>query len=348
MENNSSTVSDTPIPPENDHDAGQKITKSVNELNDLSISIQAFKNRYDELQNHLNFIQQAIDTRTKELQALATTTTAKVATDNSNIVQSEPESKLKSKADGKGIVEEEQQQPQQQPEKEEEEDEEEPEEEEPEEEEVEEDPEEEDPEEEEEEEPEPEPEEAVVEDKKEEKIEEKQDELILLCKMMNSRGLRRYIIANLSETAMLKEKIPVALKTAPEPAKLVFEVIGRFYLQGSKAYTPNSPMTAGRQASVLALEYYLMSGCISKIRSSLKEVAATAALSWRKRLIGEGGVGAATEMDARGLILFLACFGIPREFRNEEITNLVLLSKPGEISHALRNSVALSKRVSGM
>ncbi|MCI40717.1 protein FRIGIDA-like, partial [Trifolium medium] len=91
-----------------------------------------------------------------------------------------------------------------------------------------------------------------------------------------------------------------------------------------------------------------MSGCSSKARlkSPLKQDAVTAAVSWRKRLIGEGGVGAATEMDARGLILFLACFGIPHDFRNEEIVNLVLLSKPGEISHALRNSVVLSRRVS--
>jgi hypothetical protein len=262
----------------------------------------------------------------------------------------EEEPKLKSKANGEGI--------EQQPEELEEE----PEEEEPEEESEEEDPEEEveveveveevvvEEEQVEEEEPEEEVE-VVVEDKKEGKKEEKEeDELLLLCKRMNSRGLRRYIITHLSETAMLKEKVPVALKTAPEPAQLVFECIGRFYLQGSKAFTNNSPMIPGRQASLLALEYYLMSGCSSKaqLNSSLKQDAVTAALSWRKRLIGEGGVGTATEMDARGLILFLACYVIPRDFRNEDITNLVLLSKPGEISHALRNSEVLCRRVLGM
>jgi hypothetical protein len=255
---------------------------------------------------------------------------------------------LKSKAEGEGI--------EQRPQDNEEEPQEEPEEEEEEEEDPEEDPEEEVEEEVEEEaveeeEEEEEPEEVVVEDKKEGKKEEKvEDELLMICKTMSSRCLRRYIIMHLSETAMLKEKVPVALKTAPEPAKLVFECIGRFYLQGRKAYTNNSPMIPGRQASVLALEYYLMSGCSSKaqLSSSLKKEAVTAALSWRKRLIGEGGVGTATEMDARGLILFLACYVIPRDFRNEDITNLVLLSKPGEISHALRNSEVLCRRVLGM
>ncbi|CAL5204444.1 unnamed protein product [Lathyrus oleraceus] len=300
MEITNSNVSDDPFPPENQHDTGTTIAQSVNKLNDLSIFIQAFKNRYDELQNHLDFIEHAISTRTSELEALATTT-AKVV-----IVQ--PESKLESKTDDKVA---EQQQHQQQPEEE------------------------------------PEEERAKEEDKKEEI--EKGDEFLLLCKTMNSRGLRRYILTHLFETALLKEQIPAALKTAQEPAKLVFECIGRFYLQGSKAYTVNSPMITARQTSVLVLEYYLISGCVAseaEMELSLKEEAAAAAVAWRKRLISEGGVGAASEMDARGLILFLACFGIPGIFRNEDIANLVHLSKPAEISHALRKSKVLFGRVS--
>ncbi|XP_004503028.1 protein FRIGIDA [Cicer arietinum] len=315
MEVKQSTVSEGSIPPYNEHDACAKIDKSVNELNDLSISIQAFKNRYDELQKHLDFIQQSIDTRTKELEALATTTTVQTATDNGDIVPSEPESK--SKAEG----EREQQQQQQEPEEEE-------------------DPEEE-PEEEEE-----DPEEPEVEEKK---PEEEEDELLSLCKTMNSRGLRRYILTHLSETTSLKEQIPVALKTAPQPSKLVLECIGRFYLQGSKAYTTGSPMITARLASVLTLEYYLISGCVeneAQMTRSLKKDAATAAVSWRKRLIMEGGVGTASEMDARGLVLFLASFGVPGIFRNDDIVRLIRLSKPSEISHALRHSNALCSRVS--
>jgi len=319
-ENNHSTASDAPIPPENQHDAGAKISKSVNELNDLSISIQAFKNRYDELQNHLNFIEHAIDTRTKELEALGTTTAANVVTD---IVPSEPESKPKSIADGEEIEEDQQEED---PEEEEEE--------------------EEDPEEEEE-----EVEEEVEKEEQQEQKEEEKGEPLCLCKTMNSRGLRKYILMHLSETPSLKEKIPVALKKAPEPAKLVFECIGRFYLQGSKAYTTNSPMITARQASILVLEYYLMSGCVeseTKMERKLKAEAADAAGAWRKRLVVEGGVAMASEMDARGLTLFLACFGIHGVFRNEDIANLVRLSKPGEISHLLRVSGSLSGRVSGM
>ncbi|CAI8598994.1 unnamed protein product [Vicia faba] len=301
MEITNSNVSDIQIPPENQPDAGAKIAQSVNKLNELSIFIQAFKNRYDELQKHLDFIDQAISTRISELEALGATAAAEAV-----IVQSE--SKLESKTDDKGA---EQQQSEEDPEEE------------------------------------PEEEKAKEEEKKEEK--EEGDEFVLLCKTMNNRGLRRYILTHLSETALLKEQIPAALKVAQNPAKLVFECIGRFYLQGSKAYTVNSPMITARRASVLVLEYYLISGCVvseAQMERSLKEEAEAAAVAWRKRLIVEGGVGAAGEMDARGLILFLACFGIPGIFRNEDIANLVRLSKPWEISHALRNSKKLVGRVS--
>jgi len=94
-----------------------------------------------------------------------------------------------------------------------------------------------------------------------------------------------------------------------------------------------------------------MSGCVeseAKMERKLKAEAADAAGAWRKRLVVEGGVAMASEMDARGLTLFLACFGIHGVFRNEDIANLVRLSKPGEISHLLRVSGSLSSRVSGM
>ncbi|XP_027336079.1 protein FRIGIDA isoform X2 [Abrus precatorius] len=274
--------------PENKNNRSDKLAKSVNELNDLSIAIQVFKNRYDELQKHLDFIDQAIDTRTKELQALGSNTVqnAQGAIENCTVqpdVKSGPNPKPKTEAEGK------------------------------------------------------------------EKEEEEENELVSLCQTMCSRGLRKYVLSHLSETASLREQVPVALKSAPKPSKLVFECIGRFFLQGSKAYTKDSPMIPARQASVLVLEYYLMSGCVDNEAEedpSLKKEADSAAVAWRKRLVVEGGLAKASEVDARGLILFIACFGIPVVFRDEDICNLVRVSNAREISHAIRQSQALFKRVS--
>lgn len=176
-----------------------------------------------------------------------------------------------------------------------------------------------------------------------------ENELVSLCQTMCSRGLRRYILSHLAEVKMLGEQVPEALKSAPKPSKLVFECIGRFFLQGSKAYTKDSPMVTARLASVLVLEYYLLSGRVDSEAQeedpSLNKEASQAAVSWRKRLIVEGGVANACEIDARGLVLFIACYGIPIDFLNEDVWNLVRLSNPREISKALRQSQALLMRV---
>lgn len=284
--------------PENEHNLGVDLTKSVNELSNLAIAIQTFKNRYDELQKHLDFIEHAIDAKSKEL------TTSQPS--SSGVV---PNSQLATACDGVVV----------QP--------------------------------------------VTDNDGKSldsvnipksegnEDENENENEIVTLCKTMNSRGVRRYIISNLSEAAgMLREEVPAALKSAPKPAKLVFECIGRFFLQGSKAYTRNSPMIPAREASVLVLEYYLMSGRVEserELEASLKKEAGSAAVAWRKRLIVEGGVAKACEIDARGLLFFIAGFGIPNVFKNEDVWNLVRLSNPREISHALRQSQVLLKRVSG-
>ncbi|KAK7353843.1 hypothetical protein VNO80_19296 [Phaseolus coccineus] len=284
------------LPPEDQNDAGDKLEKSVNQLNNLSIAIQTFKSRYDELQRHLDFIEHAIDARTKELQLSGSNAspsakeTTEASVSQSDCGRTDSILKPNPKAEEEG---------------------------------------------------------GEKENAKEEEKEE--DELLSLCKTMNSRGLRKYVLSRLSETASLREQVPLALKSAPKPSKLVFECIGRFFLQGSKAYTKDSPMIPARQVSVLVLEYYLLSGRVGneeEVEASLKKEADSAAVAWRKRLIVEGGLSKASEIDARGLILFVAGFGIPGVFRDEDICNLVSVSNDREISDALRQSQLLLKRVS--
>ncbi|KAG5067126.1 hypothetical protein AAZX31_04G185900 [Glycine max] len=269
------------LPPEDENNSGAKLAKSVNELNDLAVAIQAFKNRYDELQKHLEFIEQAIHTRTKELRALGANSAQGTA--ENGVVQLDSN---------------------------------------------------------------PKPEVTQAEEREEE---EEEDELLTLCKTMNSRGLRKYVLTRLSETASLREQVPLALRSAPNPSRLVFECIGRFFLQGSKAYTKDSPMIPARQVSVLVLEYYLLSGCVGNevdLEASLKREVDSAAVAWRKRIFVEGGLLKAAEVDARGLILFIAIFGIPTVFKDEDIYSLVSASNGREFSDALLKSQPLLKRVS--
>lgn len=78
---------------------------------------------------------------------------------------------------------------------------------------------------------------------------------------------------------------------------------------------------------------------------SVKQEAESSAIAWRKRLIVEGGVSRAGESDARGLLLFIASFGIPSVFKNEDVAHLLRLSNWKEIGNALPRSPFLRSRI---
>lgn len=174
-------------------------------------------------------------------------------------------------------------------------------------------------------------------------------EVLSLCKMMCGKGLRKYLTSHLSNLRKLRDEVPSALKCAPNPAKIVLDCIGRFYLQGIRAYTKNSPMIPGRKASVLVLEFFLqIIDDTIEFDSAVKQEAEQAALAWRKRLIAEGGLGKSSDIDARGLLLLIGSYGIPKSFTNEDVWDLVRLCNSKQIADALRRSRVLVARVSGM
>lgn len=266
-------------PPPQQQQRETQFLKSINDLASLSSSIHAFKCRFDELTEHLELINQAIESKFSEPQEeqqrpqIEAEPTPKSMETDSQTGKTEPETVPLPKAS--------------------------------------------------------------------------RSEIQSLCEMMCSKGLRKYIVTHLSNVSKLRDEVPEALKLAPKPDKLVLECIGRFFLQGIKAYTKDSPMIPARQASVLVLEFFLlmMGGFRGEgrfnIAADLKVEAEKGALAWRKRLITEGGLAKASEVDARGLLLFVACFGIPKMFRNEDLGNLLRLCNLRAISDAIKSSPVL-------
>lgn len=179
------------------------------------------------------------------------------------------------------------------------------------------------------------------------KLDDTQSELLRLCsKTMCGRSLRRYIVTHISDVKKLLEEVPKALKCAANPAKLVLECLGKFYLQGGRAFTKDSPMLVGRDASIMGLECFLLmesDGVV--IDNRVKEDAHNAAADWRQRLRSEGGLHKACETDARGLLLLIGCYGIPKAFENEDIKDLIRGSNLKDISGALRRSSHLLARI---
>lgn len=199
----------------------------------------------------------------------------------------------------------------------------------------------------------------VVPSEDDEKVQEKStggdhSEVENYCATMCGRGLRKYVLSNLGEPDMLREEIPKALRLAPNPAKLVLECSGRFFLQGSKAYTPGSHMIPGRKASVLVLECLLLMGGEDsvgtevRVEKAIKQETEQAAVQWRKRLISEGGLAKASEIDARGLFYFLGSFGVPRVFRYEDLRDLARAGNVKEISGTLKRSRLLMAKIEGV
>ncbi|XP_060200690.1 protein FRIGIDA-like [Lycium barbarum] len=146
----------------------------------------------------------------------------------------------------------------------------------------------------------------------------------------------------------LKRDVLKALKLSPYPAKIILECIGEFYTQDSNAYVEGSPLIKERKAKVLLLECFLMmmgEGRVVEIENVVKEKAEQAALAWYRRLNFEGGILKAQEIDARGLLLLIGCFGIPQAFRNEDIKDLLHQSYIKMISVSLSRSSVLMPKI---
>ncbi|KAJ0267347.1 hypothetical protein HA466_0011820 [Hirschfeldia incana] len=176
-----------------------------------------------------------------------------------------------------------------------------------------------------------------------------------LCELMCSKGLRRYMYSNISDRRVkLIEELPAALKLAKEPAKFVLECIGKFYLQGRKAYASDSHMIPARQVSLLILECYLLMLDPSEdekkkvIDGCTKDEAEAAAVAWKKRMMSEGRLAEAEAMDAKGLLLLISCFGIPSSFKSVDLFDLVRKSGTAEIADALKRSPFLVPMMSGI
>ncbi|KAJ0790266.1 hypothetical protein HanPI659440_Chr05g0213501 [Helianthus annuus] len=171
-------------------------------------------------------------------------------------------------------------------------------------------------------------------------------ELESLCESMSSKELKWHVAANLSEMINFRKELAKALKLAKDPANLVINSIGAFFVQDRRTFLQKK-QDLGRKAAVLILEWFVMiSGDVIQIAKSDVEYAAQAAVNWRKRMMREGGPRQADEVDARGLLLLISGFGIQDHvFEIRDIVDLIRASNVKEISVALRRSVFLVPKI---
>ncbi|KAL3631766.1 hypothetical protein CASFOL_024750 [Castilleja foliolosa] len=173
-------------------------------------------------------------------------------------------------------------------------------------------------------------------------------ELESLCKTMSNRGIRRYLQTHLSNLPQLRQEVSKALKLAPNPPRLVFESLGKFYFQRSGLIARHPSMTRASEVSNFILECFLLMmrmGGKQIFDKAIKVESKKAALVWRNRLMSEGGFTKADQTDARGLLLFVSCFGFPNSFLRGDIRDLLCAANAREIVGVLRLSRLLMYKI---
>ncbi|GJN22642.1 hypothetical protein PR202_gb10229 [Eleusine coracana subsp. coracana] len=159
-------------------------------------------------------------------------------------------------------------------------------------------------------------------------------QLGLLCEKMSPRDLRRFLTARLADREWLRVVGPDALRRAPDPAVLVLRAVGRYYICAESR--------DAEAACVLLLELYVRGGCPRRPgqgETELQEEAREAVLTWRSRLVRvRGRLSAAGTREARGLILFMAAFGVPIEFPPQELYDLLTAANSLSCTKVLRCS----------
>ncbi|KAL5997937.1 hypothetical protein ACLOJK_008871 [Asimina triloba] len=185
-------------------------------------------------------------------------------------------------------------------------------------------------------------------------------QLIKLCKEMDAEGLHKFISDNRKNLAGIREEIPLALKSAPEPAYLVLNSLEDFYhaevpsLDGKK----DSSLLGLRRTCLMLLESLGMlltsSGSESisdnqMISSDIREQAKRTADAWKPKLDNlNPDASSGNSLEAHAFLQLIATFGIVSEFDQDDICKLIPSVSRRRQTADLCCSLGLSKKMPGV
>jgi len=162
-------------------------------------------------------------------------------------------------------------------------------------------------------------------------------EIKTLCDKADGRGLRKYIMNNMKAVEILRNELPVALRKAPDVARLVMNAL-------------ELPFSTNRKACILLLEsLYNIFGnddsCV--VPSDVKDSAREIAKAWRKDVKIEKNTGRAGRKKIRAFLKFLASFRIAADYDRDELWGLLLAVSSEVQTLELCRSLGLTPNVSG-
>ncbi|XP_068654842.1 FRIGIDA-like protein 3 isoform X2 [Aristolochia californica] len=183
-------------------------------------------------------------------------------------------------------------------------------------------------------------------------------ELIQLCEQMDVQGLLKYISENRNILSAIREEMPLALKSAPEPAQLVLDSLeGCYPPDSTTSHEGNSQdmaLKGLRKSCILLMESVapVLMGTETEhtVSAEMKQQVKAIADEWKPKLAGEVELDAAdgSALEAQAFLQLLATFGIASEFDEDELCKLVLAVSHRRQTSELCRSLGLTHKVPGI
>lgn len=182
-------------------------------------------------------------------------------------------------------------------------------------------------------------------------------QLFKLCEEMNAEGLHKFISDNRKNLAALKEEIPLALKTAVNPSRLVLDSLEGFYslempnMDGKK----DSNLLGLRRTCIMLMECLCIllanldaDSLSAVITENIKEQAKAIAEEWKPKLDAlDVDDSNGNSLEAHAFLQLLATFGIASDFNEEELSRLVPMVSRRRQTADLCRTLGLSDKMPG-
>ncbi|CAL0329530.1 unnamed protein product [Lupinus luteus] len=180
--------------------------------------------------------------------------------------------------------------------------------------------------------------------------------LVKLCEEMDAGGLHKFISDNRKNLAALREELLLALRTAPDAARLVLDSLEGFY----SIDVPHQD--AKKDANLLGLRRtcIMLMECLSVLLTNLDSVsdvisedtkvkAKAVAEEWKPRLDAlDVDASNGNSLEAHAFLQLIASFGIASDFNEEELSRLVPMVSRRRQTADLCRSLGLSDKMPGV
>ncbi|KAG6508071.1 hypothetical protein ZIOFF_033429 [Zingiber officinale] len=183
-------------------------------------------------------------------------------------------------------------------------------------------------------------------------------ELVKLCEEMDVEGLHKFVSDNRKNLNSIREELPFALKSAPNPFTLVLDSLNGFYTRENLGSKKDGNLLGQRRTCLMlmeSLELLLADGIQDSLSdkqiltSDIKEKAKVIAKEWKLKLDHlDIEASSGNSLEAHAFLQLLATFDIISEFEEDEICKLMPAVTRRRQTVDLCRSLGLSHKMLGL